>query len=539
MALTNMINNIKFLLLVFPLFFLWSCASLPHKANILAVVDDMPITEADLAYALQVAHRREDLSSAQELNIRQYVQKLIDDALIIQEAVRMDMEQYPEVQKAEEAYLLRESVMRLHDEEIVRKVSVTEEEIKNYYKENFEQYSLGIIESGSEEEAAGIMELLKKGEDFSELARQYSVNKDRTETVLTKMSMGSSVRDAVSDLKPNEYSDIIKGNDKYYIIKLISRKEAPDEGLEKIKASIAQSLRKRKEKEREEEYLEILRKRATIKMNKEYLSEIKLDAGAEERGKWSGDERVLADVNGVVLTVGGYVAMLSPNATKATEEDVKKWIDLKLVDQEALSRHYNMSADVKNDLYRYKNYLLKNTFIKTVILPRIEITEEAMEEYYMSHREDFLKPVRYRIQQITLKTLEDAQETLNNLKNGADFSWLLKKRSTNSDEPESVYGEWLIKTQLPGPAREIVDALNPGDISPILKNDDHYLIILLQEKSAKEFEKFNEIKPVVYRTLFGEQFQETFNEFVAKLKDGARITINDDAIRLYEERLKK
>ncbi len=538
MALTGTINSIKILLLVFPFFLLWSCSSLPHKANILAVVDDMPITEADLAYSLQIAHRREDLSSAHELDIPQYVQKLIDDALIIQEAGRMGMERYPEVQKAIDAYILRESVMKLHDEEIVRKVSVTEEEVSAYYKENFERFSLGVIESGSEEEAAEIMGLLKKGEDFGELAQKSSRNKDRIEIVLTRNSMGSSIKDSVSGLKPGELSDVIKGDDSYYIFKLIDREDAPEAGFSKIRGDIERSIRKKKEKDREEEYLELLRNRAAIKTNKEYLSEIRLDAGAEERAKWLGDARPLAEVNGVVLTIGDFVAMIPPRVIKTNEEYLNNWIDRKLVDQEALSRQYVINSNLKDDLYRYKNHLLKNTFIKTVLIPRIEITEEGMKDYYSSHRKDFLKPVRYRIQQITLKSLEEAQDTLTNLKNGADFAWLLKKKALNSDEGENGYGKWLTKEKMPGPVKEIVDTLNPGDISPILKSDEHFLIIMLKEKSREEFEDFKDVKSTVYNAVFGEQFQDIYNKFTATLKEGAQIKINDNAIRSFQERLK-
>lgn len=532
-------KNIKILLLVFVLVFLLSCASLPKKANILAVVDDVPITEEDLTYSLQIAHRREDLSGAQTLDISHYVQKLIDDALFIQEAGRMGMEQYPEVQEALKAYILRESVMKLHNEEIVRKVSVTEGEIKNFYKENFERFTLGIIESGSEDEAAEIVELLKKGEDFKELALKYSLNKDRDEFVLTKKAMGASIKDAVSNLKLNEYSDIIEGENKYYILKLIGREEAPDEELANIRGDIEQSVRKQKEKEREDEYLAFLRNRATITVNKEYLSDIKLDAGAEEREKWLEDKRSLAEVNGKVLTVGDFVAMIPARAMKTTEEHLDNWIDLKVVDDEALSRHYDTNTDLKDDVNRYKKHLLKNTFIKKIIIPRIEITEKALEEYYLSHQKDFLKPVRYKIQQISLKTPEDAESTLNNLKNGADFSWILKKRAENAGGEEVQYGEWFTREQLPAPVKEIVDTLNPGDISPILKSGDRYLIIMLQEKSKEEVEQFNQVKSIAYSALFRERFQEISSEFITKLKEDAQITVNDDAIRSFEERLKK
>lgn len=103
------------------------------KETVLANVNGEPITEEDLKYSLNVAHRREDLSSAGALNLSQYVQKLVDDILLTEEARSAGMDKYPEVQQAIEAYILRESVVRLHDEEIVQKVFITEEEIKDYY----------------------------------------------------------------------------------------------------------------------------------------------------------------------------------------------------------------------------------------------------------------------------------------------------------------------------------------------------------------------------------------------------------------------
>ncbi len=174
------------------------CASLQQKENVLAVVNGEPITERDLKYSLEIAHRREDLSSAGALNLSQFIQKLIDDRLIIQEARRMGAEDYPEVQQALQAYILRESVVRLHDEEIVRKVTVTEEDIKNYYKKNYERLSLGIIEVDSEENAQEILEQLKKGADFKELARKYSTHpsqKDGGEVILRRNSLSPPNRE--------------------------------------------------------------------------------------------------------------------------------------------------------------------------------------------------------------------------------------------------------------------------------------------------------------------------------------------------------
>lgn len=161
---------------------LCGCASLLQKETVLAVVDGEPITGDDLKYSLSVAHRREELTSAGTIDLSQFVRKLVDDRLIVNEARDAGMDQYPEVQQALEAYVLRESVLRLHDEEIVQKVSVTDKEIDEYYKKNYEKLTLGIMELESEEKANEVLELLRKGENFKELVQKYSANSSKKKT---------------------------------------------------------------------------------------------------------------------------------------------------------------------------------------------------------------------------------------------------------------------------------------------------------------------------------------------------------------------
>ncbi|MEW6676005.1 MAG: peptidyl-prolyl cis-trans isomerase [Nitrospirota bacterium] len=443
--------------------FLCGCASLLQREEVLAVVDGESITEEDLKYSLNIAHRREDLSSAGALNLSQYVQKLIDDRLLIEEAYRMGMDQYPEVQQAIEAYILRESVVRLHDEEIVQKVSVTEEEIINYYKEKYKKEAPAPHRDGA----------------------------------------------------------------------------GPDKELEGVRGGIEKAIREQKEKERSDEYLKYLRERAFIKIDRELLSAIKLDGGKEEIEKWSKDKRPLAKVNGSVLEAGDFVAIATPYIRKSNEEILNNWIDRKLIDHEALSRHYEMKPDLAKAVYRYKNQLLKNTFIRRVIIPRIAISDKTLEDYYSRHQKRFIKPAHFKLQQITVKTADEARDILNNLQNGADFSWLAKRRSTDSAASKGGDTGWLTKAELPEPVREIMDTLKIGDISPIIRIDSLYRIIKLQGKTEEEVEGFDKVKDSVYRLCFDEQFNSLLNKYVAQLKAEAQIKIYDEAVQSLEERLRK
>jgi parvulin-like peptidyl-prolyl isomerase len=426
-----------------------------EKEAVLAVIDGEPITEEDLKYALTISHRREDLSSAGALNLSHYVQKLVDDRLIIHEARNAGMDQYPEVKQAIQAYILRESVVRLHDEEIVRKVTVTEEEVKDYYRQNY-----------------------KRG-------------------------------------------------------------DVPDEEFNNVKGRIEKEFRKQKEKERSDEYLKHLREKVNTKIDKELLSAINLEGGRDEIENWSKDKRPLAEVNGAVLTVQDFITLITPSFKGSGESIINAWIDRKAIDIEALSRHYERNPDLTKMVYHYENQLLKNAFIKKIIIPQIVVTDKDLEEYHSTHQKNFVKPVHYKIQQITAKTEEGAHEILDSLQKGADFSWLAKRKSADSASFNGGEAGWFTKEELPKPVREIIDTLQVGDVSPVIKNNSSYGIIKLQEKTGEEIEELRKVKNAVYKAYMSEQVNNLMDKYVNQLKTDAQIKINEREIRAVEEKVKQ
>lgn len=543
---TNLMYSAILLLSVYCLvvIFLSGCASLHQKDRVLAIVDGDPITEGDLKYALTVAHRREDLSSAGGLNLSDYIDKLIDDRLIIDDARRSGMDQYPEIKRAVEAFILRESVVRLHDDEIVKKVSVTDNEIKEFYRKNYEQFTLGLIEVMSEETAEDIVNRLKQGEDFEEIAKTYSFHGHREsggKIVYKSSAVPTYFMEVIAQLKPGEISDSIHVLDKYYIVKYYGKKEAPwGDEFEKVRGAIGKTIRKQKENERSDKYLNYLRQKASIKINEELLAEIQLDGGTEEQEKWAEDARPLVEIDNSALTVADFVSIARPSTRRTKEDILKSWINRKLIDLEALSRHYENDPDLKRMIYRYENHLLKDMYIKRVIVPNIHITEEMAKEYYTSHQESFKRPDLYNIQYIAVKDRDEAQTILENLREGADFSWWEKEKSISSSAFK-IRGStgWLPKSSLPEPLQEIIDTLRPGDVTPILEIDSDYVIVRLNDKNVGEVKQYEEVRDAVFNACFNEEVWAIYNEYVDRLKTDAEIVVYADEIKLFEEELFK
>ena len=112
---------------------LWGCATVPPEDDVVARVDGEIITVADLLYSLNVSHRLEDLSSAGQMDMSGFIEKLVDELLIVQEARRMGIENDPEMLKKADSYVLRESVVRLYNDEILEKSLVSDAEIRKHF----------------------------------------------------------------------------------------------------------------------------------------------------------------------------------------------------------------------------------------------------------------------------------------------------------------------------------------------------------------------------------------------------------------------
>ncbi len=545
--MTGRMQTKTFLIAFLYIFILFpGCAPVNHKPDVFAVVDGSPVMEADLKYALQVAHRREDLSNASALDISRYIRKLIDDRLITDEARRMGMEQYPEVREAVRAFILRESVSRLYNEEIVQRISVSGEEIANYYKKNYIRF--GIIEAKAETDAEGILDLLRKGGDFREIARTLSTHasgKDGGEVIYTIHSLKPLIKETLSGLRPGQNSGILDVEGKYYILNLPGDGESPGAGLGNIRKRIEKTIHAEKQKELEKSYQEKLREQAVIDIDEALLADIKLDGNKEQTEKWSKDKRPLARVYSSVLSVGDFVSMALPmykrnkDMPKLKKQVIDNWINYKVIDHEALVRRYEVNTDLKGKVSRYENQLLKKTFFNNVIIPGVVVTDEELKDYYIKHQEDFTGPEMIRIQQITVKTMDEARNILKSLGNGADFSWLAGQKSVDAAAGNGGDVGWLDIRQLPEPEREVAGRTGPGEISPAFAVDSFFRIIRVQNRIEAEVRGFGEVKDDIYRACFREQADNLMKTYIARLKADADIKIHEDVLRSYEKMLKR
>jgi len=207
------------------------------------------------------------------------------------------------------------TIQKLLNREVESKITVTDQEISDYFNQNRAQfnvsetqYRIGQIvvtprkdpqirnrknddatnEAEARRKLAALMEKLNAGEDFANLAADYSEDPttaatggdngyipesalDRTDPALKK---------AVLALKPGQVSGVVTLKDAYYILKLLAR-EAPgqrDLSEPQVQQTIRDALRQRKKQLLQAAFFSVARQNAKIT---NYLAQQIIESGGK------------------------------------------------------------------------------------------------------------------------------------------------------------------------------------------------------------------------------------------------------------------
>src|SRR3979411_3303369 len=234
---------------------------------------------------------------------------------------------------------------------------------------------------------------------------------------------------------------------------------------------------------------------------------------------------VLAKVNGAEIRasdvalaeeeLGPSLAQMDP-ATK--KENVLSFlIDMKIVSKEAEDKKIADRDDFKTRLAFARNRLLMDSLLATE--GKAATTDENMKKVYEDAAKQISGEQEVHARHILVETEDEAKAVEDELKKGADFAELAKKKSKDPGASDGGDPGFFTKDQMVPEFSAVAFALEPGKISDPVKSQFGWHIIKVEEKRSRKAPDFEQVKAQI-ETYVTRKAQA---EYVGKLREAAKI----------------
>jgi parvulin-like peptidyl-prolyl isomerase len=167
-------------------------------------------------------------------------------------------------------------VQQLNEKKVVEASRVGEEQLKNYYDKNTAQFKqpesvkVRIISTKDEQKAKDVREKIKAGDDFGELAYNFSEDSYRVKSgdvgYIHKGRMLPDIETVAFKLKTGEVSDLIHTEDTWFLVKVEDKKPEQQLPFEEVKEKLKRQVEAEKAGELNEKLIADLRAKAKIEV---------------------------------------------------------------------------------------------------------------------------------------------------------------------------------------------------------------------------------------------------------------------------------
>lgn len=271
-------------------------------ASVLAKVGKSPITVSDLKANLADKPMRHTLQVSEE-DLKKRLDEVILEEVLYQEALRLKLDQDPEIRKRMRQMLTQ----KLMDEKIQKEVwgrEIGEKELQKYYDKHWDEFNraeqvrladiyLALPADATDEQKAEIKrkaeEVLAKAQEakgdrfgFGRLMREYSDKHEKYRKGDTgyfdsegkPLGLDQGLTGAAFALeKVGDMADrVIESPDGYHVIMLVSKRSGVERTLEDVKTDLERRIRREQLTRVRTEYLEGLKKKAGIQVDEKAVA---------------------------------------------------------------------------------------------------------------------------------------------------------------------------------------------------------------------------------------------------------------------------
>ena len=494
---------LSFLRWLLCLFFVLACETREPDDRPLAQVGTELITEQDYRSFVAGLPEWTKSAAAGSDQVRDYLQSLVDRALILRAARAQQVEQNPAVQKNMEVALRLKVGQAMEQRYIRPAVSVSEAELRREFaaREWERQLKIAHIFARTLARAEAALAALQAGRAFAEVAHEFSQNRTTAAHggekpyYYSRINAIPAVRDSLFSLPKGAISAILPVPKGYEIFKILDERTA---SYEQMRPQVLKAVMRERLQARRRAYIDSLAEQFQWQEVEEGMDRLRhiLHSGAQE-----GDKKVFylseADAAAALYTYQGGAISLGEAVNRSQFIRQGRYVEDSLkvasylerdvkVPQLLLMQGRTLGIDqepvIADWLVRKKEEILIREMRRRATANQKPVTAQEMRAHYEAHPKSYQTSSMVEVVEIQVEEEAQARELLSQIradqqraapliallaeikKNGREVSTL-----QNLNDELAVYG-WL-KQRLSDPlgaakvAAEIANAAEPADLA--------------------------------------------------------------------------
>lgn len=516
----------------------------PAKPDLtpLAHVNDEIVTIQDMVDQFTARHGGHAKFLGGNGEARSFLNILIDERLLIQEAYEIGLDREPSVVEAVAEFEKIKAANFLVDREITQKSNPSKEEVHAVWESSLDFFlHIRQIAVETRTEAEEIRTAILHGADVDALARgcsQVESSKNGGHLLVNWGQFEPEWERVVFKLEPGEVSPVIETRNGYEIVIGGARVDATRPELSKVDSQIESVLRIRRTEERKKAFADQLWQKYHVVVtpfSRTPAEVAKALATAPDTtvATWDGGGKLaLHDVFSA-----DYLRTLRDFPPHRAEVEIdsrlRTTLNEPLVAAEVKERKIAELPDVEVQVRKFREQAIESLLFSDHIFKEVAVSAGDVQKYYDAHKADFQEAEQRHVAQILVANEADAKAVCAKLAAGSDFAEVAKKSSRDFLTAMSG-GElgWITKDKVPDAFKDVL-ALSTGEwTKPIQSKNGWHVIKVLEIKPPRQL-PLAEVRERAEKATRGQKQQEARTFWLTRLRAAAKIDIDDAAIAAF------
>ncbi len=184
-----------------------------------------------------------------------------------------------------------------------------------------------------------------------------------------------------------------------------------------------------------------------------------------------------------------------------------------------------------------KRQLSARRYVVEELAKQVSVTDAEIDEFYKDNLERMQRPEQVHARHILIKVAPDADEATDKAarekiekvheeaKSGADFAELAKTHSEGPSAPQGGDLGFFGRGQMVGPFEDAAFALQPGELSDVVRTQFGYHVIKSEERRGGDTASKEEATDQIRDYLKQQKLQERVEQEVTALREAAKVEI--------------